>query len=195
MSLGTADFRVLAGSTVTNTGKTTVKGIVGVYPGSAVVGFPPGTALAIHSADTAAKQAAADGRTAFNAKPSFPIKPMEQDLGGKTLSPGEYAFSSSAAMTGTLTLDAKGDANAVFVFRIGSTLVTASGAKVLLINGAKSVNVLFLVGSSATLGTGTKLFGTIIAEESITLTTGSSCSRAIALTGAVTLDSATISGD
>jgi hypothetical protein len=112
-----------------------------------------------------------------------------QDLGGMTLTPGVYCFASSAQLTGTLTLDAQGDPNAVFIFQTGSTLTTASGSSVLLINNASSCGVFWQVGSSATLGTGTSLAGSIVALTSITLNTGASVAgRALARNGAVTLD-------
>jgi type VI secretion system secreted protein VgrG len=112
-----------------------------------------------------------------------------QDLGGLTLTPGVYCFSTSAQLTGTLTLDAQGNSSAVFIFKIGSTLTTASASSVLLINSASSCGVFWQVGSSATLGTGTALAGTIVALTSITLNTGSSVSgRTLARNGAVTLD-------
>jgi hypothetical protein len=113
-----------------------------------------------------------------------------QDLGGLTLTPGVYFFSSSAQLTGKLTLNAEGNPNAVFIFQIGSMLTTASASDVDLINGASGANVFWQVGSSATLGTGTDLVGTIDALASVTLTTGANiaCGRAIALNGAVTMD-------
>jgi ice-binding like protein/exosortase sorting signal-containing protein len=112
-----------------------------------------------------------------------------QDLGGKTLTPGVYCYSTSAQLTGTLTLDAQGNPNASFIFKIGSTLTTASASSVLLINSASSCGVFWQVGSSATLGTGTALAGSIVALTSITLNTGASVTgRALARNGAVTLD-------
>ena len=117
-----------------------------------------------------------------------------QDLGGLTLVPGVYCFSSSAQLTGALTLDAEGDPNAVWVFQIGSTLTTASNSSVLLINGGQACNVFWQVGSSATLGTTTSFVGNILALTSITLNTGANVSgRALARNGAVTLDTNTIS--
>lgn len=110
-----------------------------------------------------------------------------QDLGGLTLGPGVYYFSSSAALTGTLNLS--GNANERFDFLIGSTLTTASSSAILLMNGAQAGNVFWQVGSSATLGTDTSFAGSILAQVSITLNTGTSLSgRALALTGAVSLD-------
>jgi type VI secretion system secreted protein VgrG len=117
-------------------------------------------------------------------------------LGGLTLTPGVYDFSSSAQLTGTLTLDAEGDPNAQFIFKIGSTLTTASSSAVILENAASAGEVVWQIGSSATLGTDTTFAGDLLADQSITLTTGASLSgSAVALTGAVTLDDNAISVD
>ena len=193
-----ASFAVLGGSTVTNTGATTVNGDLGVSPGSAVTGFPPGTVTGgtIHAADAVAAQAQSDVTTAYNslAGQACTADLTGQDLGGKTLTPGVYCFSSSAQLTGALTLDAQGNAGAVFVFKIGSTLTTASGSSVLMINGGSPCNVFWQVGSSATLGTTTSFLGNILALTSITLNTGASVSgRALARNGAVTMDTNTVS--
>jgi hypothetical protein len=196
ISLGTAQtFGVLGGSTVTNTGATTVNGNVGVSPGSAVTGFPPGVVVggAIHSNDAVAQQAQNDLTTAYNDIASTPctVDLTGQNLGGLTLTPGVYCFSSSAQLTGALTLNALGNPNALFLFKIGSTLTTATGSSVTVINnGGSSCNHAFWqVGSSATLGTGTSFAGDILALTSITLTTGSNSSgRLLARNGAVTLD-------
>jgi ice-binding like protein len=92
-------------------------------------------------------------------------------------------------LTGTLTLNALGNPNAVFIFRMGSTITTASASSVVLTNGGSPGNVFWQVGSSATLGTGTSFAGNILAVASITVTTGTSLTgRALALNGAVTLD-------
>ena len=197
--LGVASsFAILGASTVTNTGPTVVTGDLGVSPGSAVTGFPPGIVVGgtIHAADAVAAQAQADATVAYNnlAGQACDTDKTGQDLGGQTLTTGVYCFNTSAQLTGILTLDGQGDPNAVFIFKIGSTLTTASASSVLLINGASACNVFWQVGSSATLGTGTTFVGTIIALASNTLTTGVSLSgRAIALTGAVTMDTNTIS--
>jgi Ice-binding-like len=194
-SLGTAaSFAVLGASTVTNTGATGVNGNLGVAPGTAVTGFPPGivTGGTIHTGDATALQAQSDATTAYNNLAGQPcdINFSGQDLGGKTLVPGTYCFSSSAQLTGALTLNGQGNPNAVFVFQIGSTLTTASNASVVLINGAQACNVFWQVGSSATLGTTTRFAGSILAQASDTLNTGATVAgRAIAQTGAVTLDS------
>lgn len=196
ISLGTAqNFGVLAGSTVTNTGATTVNGNVGVSPGSAVTGFPPGIVVggAIHSNDAVAMQAQNDLTTAYNNIATTPctVDLTGQNLGGLTLQPGVYCFATSAQLTGALTLDALGNPSALFLFKIGSTLTTASGSSVTVINTGSVCNKAYWqIGSSATLGTGTSFVGEILALSSITLTTGSNSSgRLLARNGAVTLDS------
>ncbi|HWJ97244.1 MAG TPA: ice-binding family protein [Acidimicrobiales bacterium] len=191
--LGTAeDFAVLAGSTVTNTGPTVVTGALGVSPGSAVTGFPPGTVLGvIHSGDTTADTAQTDTTTAYNDIAILPpgTDLTGQDLGGLTLPAGVYDFATTAQLTGTLTLDAAGVADSVFIIRTGSTLTTASSSTVALINGADLCNVYWQIGSSATLGTNSTFQGTILALTSITATTGAAVEgRLLARNGAVTLD-------
>ena len=201
--LGTAgDFAVLAGSTVTNTGSSVIDGgNVGVSPGSAITGFPPGVItppFTTHAADAVALQAQNDLTTAYNAAAALsPTQDLSgQDLGGLTLVPGVYFFSSSAQLTGTLTLDDQGDPNAQFVFQIGSTLTTASNSSVVTINGGAmpGCDVFWQVGSSATLGTGSAFEGHILALTSITMTTGATIldGSALARNGAVTLDTNTI---
>ncbi|MCU1347573.1 MAG: hypothetical protein JWO56_603 [Acidobacteria bacterium] len=203
VSLGTAaNFGVLGGSTVTNTGPTVVRGEVGVSPGSAVTGFPPGTVIggSIHSNDAVAMQAQSDLTTAYNTVAGTPCTAdlTGIDLGGLTLTPGVYCFSSSAQLTGTLILNALGNPNPQFLFKIGSTLTTASGSQVAVINTSAPGcidTIYWQVGSSATLGTGTAFQGNILALTSITLTTGSSVSgRTLARNGAVTLDSNSVGG-
>jgi len=166
-------FAVLGGSTVTNTGPTIITGNLGLSPGTAVTGFPPGivTGGTTHAADAVALQAQNDTTTAYNnlAGQTCTSDLTGQDLGGKTLVPGVYCFSSSAQLTGALTLDAGGDTSAVWVFKTGSTLTTASNSSVLVINGGQPCNVFWQVGSSATLGTTTSFIGNILALTSITL--------------------------
>jgi hypothetical protein len=190
-------FSVLGGSTVTNTGATTVNGDLGVSPGSAVTGFPPGvvTGGTIHAADAVAAQAQTDLTALYNSLAGMACNTdlTGQDLGGMTLTPGVYCFSTSAQLTGTLTLDAQGNSGALFIFKIGSTLTTASASSVLLINGASSCNVFWQVGSSATLGTGTAFRGSIVALTSITLNTAASVQgKTLARNGAVTLDTSNV---
>jgi uncharacterized repeat protein (TIGR01451 family) len=186
-------FAVLGASTVTNTGPSVVTGNLGVSPGTAATGFPPGLVMGgtIHAADEVALQAQTDTTVAYNnlAGQTCTLDMTGVDLGGKTLVPGVYCFSSSAQLTGVLTLNAEGKADAVWVFQVGSTLTTASSSSVLLMNGGSACNVYWQVGSSATLGTATSFVGNILALASITLTTGANVSgRVLARTGAVTLD-------
>lgn len=197
--LGTAaSFGVLGGSAVTNTGATIINANLGISPNgaSSVTGFPPGIVLGTtHFADAVALQAQNDVTTAYNTLAGRACgTTISGDLGGSTRLPGVYCSASSIGLTGTVTLDAQGDPNAVFIFQVGSTLTTASASRVLLINGASSCNVFFQVGSSATLGTGTAFVGSILALQSITVTTGSSVSgRLLARNGAVTLDGNAVS--
>jgi type VI secretion system secreted protein VgrG len=193
--LGTAStFVILGGSTVTNTGATTtIVGDVGVSPGAAITGLPAGqpTGGSVHAADPAAANAQTDLTTAYNdlAGRARNATMSVKEMGGRTFHTGVFFWPSSAQLTGTVTLDAQGDPNAVFVFQIGSTLTTASNASVSLVNGADAKNVYWQIGSSATLGTGTAFKGTMVAFASITLTNGTSLSgRALARNGAVTMD-------
>lgn len=207
-ALGTVgSFAVLGGSTVTNTGPTILTGTatnpgnLGVSPGSAITGFPPGIltgpGATIHLNDAVAIQAQIDLATAFNTLTSRPttVNLTGQNLGGLTLIPGVYSFGSAAQLTGALTLNGLGNPDSVFVFNIASTLTTASASVVALINGAQGGHVFWRVGSSATLGTTTSFAGDILANASITLNTGANitCGAAWAQTGAVTLDTNTIS--
>lgn len=195
--LGTAaPFSVLAGSAVTNTGTSVVTGDVGVSPGSSITGFPPGVVIggALHSNDAVAVLAQSDLTIAYNNVAAAPctLDLTGQDLGGMILTPGVYCFSSSAQLTGLLRLNAQGDPAAVFLFKIGSTLTTASGATVQVFNGGVNCNVFWQVGSSATLGTSSVFTGNILALTSITVTNSVTVhGRALARNGAVTLDNDT----
>ena len=191
--LGTASsYAVLGGQTVTNTGPTTISGDVGVSPGTAVTGFPPGIVTGvIHSADAQALQAQAALGTAYDALAAAPCAAdlTGQDLGGMTLTEGVYCFSSPAQLTGALTLNAQGNADAVFIFKTATALTTASGSSVLVTNGGTGCNVFWKVDTSATIGPGTVFVGNILALTSIALKTGASLAgRALARNGAVTLD-------
>jgi hypothetical protein len=203
ITLGTAgNFAVLGATTVTNTGPTVIDGgDVGLSPGTSVTGFPPGTItppFTMHVADAVALQAQSDLTTAYTAAAGLAptMNLTGTDLGGLTLTPGTYFFSSSAQLTGTLTLNDQGNPNAQFVFQIGSTLTTASNSSVVTINGGAmpGCTVFWQVGSSATLGTDTAFEGHILALTSITMTTGATIldGSALARNGAVTLDSNTI---
>ena len=190
-------FSVLAGSAITNTGSTTVSGDVGIYPGTAVTGFPPGLQSGtIHIADSAAAQAQAALTAGYiDAAGRLGGTSVSGDLVGRTLTKGVYKSSSSLAVSGDVTLDAQGDPSAVFIFQIGSTLTTGSGSHIVLANSASACNVFWQVGSSATLGTDSYFKGNILALTSITITTGVNLEgRALARNGAVTLDSDVITG-
>jgi hypothetical protein len=199
VDLGTADsFAVLGASAVTNTGKTVLSGDLGLSPGSSITGFfgttaneGPGTVSGnVHQTDATASQAQTDLTTAYNnAAGQTPCTDLSgQDLGSRTLKAGVYCFSSSAQLTGTLTLDGEGNADAVFIFQIGSALTTASDSGVSTINSAQACHVFWQIGSSATLGTTTQFKGNILALTSITANNGASVvGGLLASTGAVTL--------
>ncbi len=185
-------FAVLGASTVTNTGASSLTGDLGLSPGTSVTGFPPGVLIGTpHVADGVAGTAQTDLTAAYTnlAGQACTQDLTGQDLGGKTLTPGVYCFSTSAQLTGTLTLNAQGNSAAIFIFKIGSTLTTASSSSVVVINAASLCNIFWQVGSSATLGTTTSFAGNILAQDSITLNTGANTTgRLLARTGAVTLD-------
>lgn len=199
--LGTvAGFSVLGGSAVTSTGPTVVTGDLGIFPSNAssVTGFPPGIVVGTtHFADAVAQQAQTDLTTAYVDLAGRPCGTVltGTNLGGLTLTAGVYCFATSAQLTGTLTLNAQGNPNAVFIFQMGSTLTTASASNVVVINGGSNCNVYWQVGSSATLGSTTSFAGNIVALTSITLITGANASgRLLARNGAVTMDSNNVGG-
>ena len=190
-------FAVLGGTTVTSTGNTVINGDLGVSPLTSITGFPPGVVVngSTHINDAVAIQSQVDAQDAYTLlKDEVSTGTLMGDLGGITLTPGVKTFATSAGLTGILTLDAQFNSAARFVFQIGTTLITASNSSVILINGAQASNVFWQVGSSATLGTNSSFSGTILADQSITLTTGASLlGRAIALNAAVTMDNNLIS--
>jgi hypothetical protein len=197
VGLGTAgSFAVLAGETVTNTGPTVVSGDLGVSPGAAITNFPPGLVNGVqHAADAVALQAKSDLTAAYNvAAGRTPVTDKtDQDLGGQKLVAGVYQASKGMALTGTVTLDAENDPDAVFIFQAGSTLITASNSSVSLVNGANPCHVFWQVGSSATLDTGTQFVGTVMALTDVHLLTGTNVvGRVMARNGEVTLDTNTI---
>ena len=188
---------ILGGSTVTNTGPTSVTGDLGVSPGSAVTGFPPGILIGMQQAGTpTSAQAMGDLTTAYDDAAGRSLCPITiaGNLGGMTLAPGLYKSTSSLEISsGDLTLDAEGDADAVFIFQMASTLTTSPGRQVILAGGARAENIYWQVGSSATLGTTTAFHGTIMADQAITLGTGATLNgRALARIAAVSLDSNTV---
>jgi hypothetical protein len=179
---------VVAHETVTSTGPTNIAGEVAVFPGAAIVGFPPGSAMGLHHGDAIAQAALRAATAEFKAlmDAGYDHDLTGKDLGGMILVPGVYRFSSSAELTGVLTLNGPGR----YVFLIGSTLTVASTAAVKTIGDCE---VAWAVGSSATLGTASDFVGQIISQASITLTTGAQVAGNLAaLAGAVTLDSARV---
>ena len=198
VGLGTdVNFAVLAGSTITNTGPTTITGNVGLSPKTSVTGFGSVTLHGTqHVADAVALSAKNDLVTAYNnAAGRTPKTVVATELGGHTFTAGVYSTSDGTLqLTGNVILNGEGNASAVFVFQAASSLTTASGSSVTLENGAQACNVTWRIGSSATLGTTTSFVGNILALSSITLTTGATLQgRALARNGAVTLDTNVIS--
>jgi hypothetical protein len=203
VGLGTADgFAVLAGEGITNTGESTITGDIGSFPNPAETGVGPCPAADCvnltgtdHAGDAVTQGAKADLTTAYNdAAGRTPVTTISTELDGATLVAGVYDSEAGTFLnSGTLTLDGQGDPNAVFIFQMASTLITASSSTVNLINGAQSCNIFWQVGSSATLGTGSVFRGTIMALTSIQVTTGVTVfGRVLARNASVTLDTDTI---
>lgn len=196
VGLGTATpYGVLAGSAISNTGPTIINGDLGLSPGTSVTGFPPGTVNGVqHVADAPAANAKADLKIAFDdAAARGPANAVTGDLGGRLLKAGVYRSASTLGLTGELTLDAEGDPNAVFIIQAGSSLTTATASRVTLVNGAQPCNVVWSVGSSATLGASTAFSGTVLAQTSITMDDAVVVQgRALARTGAITMINDTI---
>ena len=192
VNLGTAgSYSVLAATTVTNTGPTTLQGDLGLSPGTAITGFPPGIAAGTtHAADAVALQAQSDLTTAYNSAAGQALTAgVSGDLVGQTLTEGVYKSTSSLALSGQLTLDGQGNPASVFVFQVASTLITASASSIIFTNGAQACNVFWQVGSSATLGTASSFKGTILALTSITAQTNAIVEgRLLARNGQVSLD-------
>jgi Ice-binding-like len=204
------NFTVLAGSTVTNSGPTDISGInglrapcgarcgnVGIWPGTAMTGFPPGVIKGyIYAGVPVALHGQADLTKAYNFAMGEVLHPVSVagNLGGRTLAPGLYKSTSSLAVSsGNLTLDGGGKSNACWVFQMASTFTMTTGRKIILTNGANAGNIFWAVGSSATLGTGADFYGNILSHQSISVGTGAVVhGRLLARVGAVTLLSNTI---
>jgi hypothetical protein len=189
-----AGFGLLAASTITNVpgSSTIVTGDIGLYPGTSVTGFEGiPVSGSYHLADYVAGYAQASVTSAFVAGMGLTGGvTMDSDIGGQELLPGIYKVATTLTITGPLVLDANSDPNAVWIFQIGTSLTTASGdSNVILVGGAQASNVYWLVGSSATIGTGTTFAGNIISYASITVNTGAFVNgRLAARNGAITLD-------
>ena len=194
----TSNFALLAGSTITNTGATTVTGDIGLSPGSSVGGFPPGILNGtMYINNATASQAKTDLTTAYNnaaSRTTTDMVTLSGNIGGLTLTPGLYKSTSSLALSsGNLTFDAKGNASAIFIIQIASALTVTSGRQVILAGGALASNIFWQVGSSATFGTTSVFEGTIMAMQSITFDTGATLDgKALASTGGVTMAGNTI---
>lgn len=196
VGLGTASsFAVLAGTGITDTGPTTITGDIGTFPTASISGL---TSLTVNGTNHAGDSVTQGAKTALvtaytTAAGQGPTTAIPADLVGLTLQPGVYNSASAIGLSGVLTLDAGGDPNAVWVFQAGSTLITSSGSRVVMLNGAQPCNVFWQVGSSTTLGTNSTFIGTIMALTSISLQTGATLDgRAMARNGAVTMDTNTI---
>lgn len=195
---GTSSLAILAGSGITSTGATVITGNMALSPGSSIGGFPPGILNGTqHINDAIADQAKLDLTALYNdlaGRTSTDIVTLSGNIGGLTLTPGLYKSTSSIAVSsGDLTFDAKGNANAVFIIQIASTLTTTSGRQVILSGGALASNIFWQVGSSATFGTTSVFKGTVLAMQSITFNTGATLDgRGFARTGAITMAGNTI---
>jgi hypothetical protein len=194
----TSTLAVLAGASITSTGATVVTGDMGLSPGSSIGGFPPGILNGVQNINNdISAQAKLDLTALYNdlaGRTATDIVTLSGNIGGLTLTPGLYKSTSSLAISsGDLTFDAKGNANAVFIIQIATTLTTTSARKVILAGGAVASNIFWQVGSSATFGTTSVMKGTVIAMQSITMNTGATIDgRVLARTGSITLAGNTI---
>jgi hypothetical protein len=196
INLGTADkFALLGASGITNTSaQTYIIGDVGSYPTPAITGLKQSQVsghLYLQS-NLVTAEAQKGLAVAYDEAADAPCGTdlTGKDLGAMKLIPGVYCFSSSAGLTGTLTLDAHGNPNPQWIFQIGTTLTTATSSKVVLNlsgKGGRGCNVYWQVGSSATVGTKSTFVGIIMASKSITLNGGVLRGKALASHGAVTM--------
>jgi type VI secretion system secreted protein VgrG len=198
--MGTSStYSALAGSTLTNTGNSAVYGDLGVSAGTSITGIPPGIVFngTTHSNDASAIQGKIDLTSAYNyaVAQTGAIDLTGLDLGGMTLVPGVYKYTSSAQLTGILTLDGGGDPNSQWIFQIGSTLTTAASSFIGMINGGIPGNVIWQIGTLATLGASNAFMGNILANASITVGASTSIDgRLFARTGAISLSTNVIRG-
>jgi LPXTG-motif cell wall-anchored protein len=194
-----ANYSVIGGQTVTNTGPSVLGLGLAVHPGTSAPGFPPGIVLGATDINNAvALQAESDLTAAYLDAASRPVEftQTNPDLVGVTLAPGVYEATAKAplSLSGQLVLDGQGNPNAVFIFQTDSTLITGSGSSIVLLNGASECNIFWQIGSSATLATGSVFVGNILALTSVSVQTGVVVhGRALARNGSVTLDTDTFS--
>ena len=195
---GAGNFAVLAGSAITSTGATNIKGDLGLSQGTSCGGFPPGILTGTLQINTAlSTQGKLDLTAAYNdaaGRTSKDIVTLSGNIGGLTLTPGLYKTTSTLALSsGDLTFDAKGNSNAVFIIQVASSLTVTSGRKVILKGSANASHIFWQVGSSATFGTTSAFKGTIMAMQSITFETGATLNgRALARTAGIVLAGNTI---
>jgi hypothetical protein len=195
---GSANIAILAGAAISNTGATIITGDLALSPGTSIGGFPPGILNGTqHINDATANQAKVDLTAAYNdaaGRTATDIVTLSGNIGGLTLTPGLYKSTSSLSLSsGDVTFDAKGNANAVFIIQIASSLTTTSGRKVLLAGGALASHIFWQVGSSATFGTTSVFKGTVMAMQSITFNTGATLDgKGLARTGTITMAGNTI---
>jgi len=191
-------FGILASTGITNVGATVELGDVGISPGSSITGFPPGTITGtLHAGDATAAGARSDALAAYGALVALaPTQNLSGvNLGGQTLNAGVYRFDAAAVLTGTLTLDAQNDPNAVFVIQVGTSFTASAAAVVALANGAVPQNVFWVVGTTANVGAGATFLGALLALQGVTMGNLASATggNVFSLTGSVALDTNAIS--
>ncbi len=206
INLGAAgSFAIMATAATTSTGPTEINGNVGLHPGTSQGIPPPQINGTIHINDAVEAQAQASLLAAFNdaTSRSTNAQVLPGNMGGLIFTPGLYVNSTSVLLMGAgpnnnVTLDAQGDPNAVFIFKMGSTLTTAPGSQVVLVGGAKAANIFWQVGSSATIDTTTIFKGNVLAAVTITVNAGAAVEGRLFAgsagdpTGAVTVNDSTV---